>query len=98
LEPRQREPAGYLGSDEKSFRRGHVYATMPDHLHGDRVWDLLEGRKEEQARKLLQELDATQRLGVKAVAMGIRSGYPNGTWPKVCIEGRPVSVVFPSAS
>jgi transposase len=31
----------------------------------------VEGRKEEQARKLLQELDAKQRAGVKAVAMDI---------------------------
>ena len=37
--------------------------------------DLVEGRKEEQARQLLQELDATQRAGVKAVAMDIWSAY-----------------------
>ena len=77
LERRQREPIQYLGLDEKSFRRGHVYATMLKDLDGGRVWDLVEGRKEEQARKLLQGLDATQRAGVKAVAMDIWSAYRN---------------------
>ena len=62
---------------QKSFRRGHVYATMLNDLDGGRVWDLVEGRKEEQARKLLQKLDARQRAGVKAVAMDIRSAYRN---------------------
>ena len=75
LERRESAPIEYLGLDEKSFRRGHVYATMLNDLHGGRVWDLLEGRKEEQARQLLQGLDATQRSGVKAVAMDIWSAY-----------------------
>jgi transposase len=48
---------------------------MLNDLEGGRVWDLVEGRKEEQARELLQELDATQRAGVKAVAMDIWSAY-----------------------
>jgi hypothetical protein len=77
LERREREPIQYLGLDEKSFRRGHVYATMFNDLDNGRVWDLVEGRKEEQARELLQELDATQRAGVKAVAMAIWSAYRN---------------------
>jgi transposase len=52
------------------------------------VWDLVEGRKEEQARQLLQELDATQRAGVKAVAMDIWGAYRNaveGLLPKADI-------------
>jgi transposase len=77
LERRQREPIQYLGLDEKSFQRGHVYATMLSYLDGGRVWDLVEGRNEERARELLQELDATQRSGVKAVAMNIWSAYRN---------------------
>jgi len=48
---------------------------MLNDLHGGRVWDLVEGRKEEQARQLLQGLDAAQRAGVKAVAMDIWSAY-----------------------
>jgi transposase len=73
LARRRREPISYLGleEDKRSFRRGHVYATMLNDLDGGRVWDLVEGRKEQQARELLQGLDATQRAGVKAAAMDI---------------------------
>ncbi len=44
LDQRGREPIEYLGLDEKSFRRGHVYSTMFNDLEGGRVWDLVEGR------------------------------------------------------
>jgi len=74
---RQATRQGKAKPGQKSFRRGHVYATMLNDLDGGRVWDLVEGRKEEQARELLQELDATQRAGVKAVAMDIWSAYRN---------------------
>ena len=88
LARREREPIEYLGLDEKSFRRGHVYTTLLNDLDSGRVWDLVEGRKEEQARQLLQKLDATQRAGVKAVAMDIWSAYRNaveGLLPKADI-------------
>lgn len=77
LERRGREPIEYLGLDEKSFRRGHVYATMLNGLDSGRVWDLVKGRMEEQARDLLQGLDASQQAGVKAVAMHIWNAYRN---------------------
>ena len=75
LQRREAEEIEHLGLDEKSFRRGHVYATMMSDLDGGRVWDLAEGRQEEQAVKLLEELRPEQRSGVKAVAMDMWGPY-----------------------
>jgi transposase len=50
---------------------------MLNDVDGGRMRDLVKGRKEEQARELLQGLDGTQPWAVKAVAMDIWSGYRN---------------------
>lgn len=88
MEQREREPIACLGLDEKNFRCGHAYATMLNDPHSGWVWDLVEGRKEKQARELLQGLDATQQAGVKAVPMDIWSAYRKavqGVLPKADI-------------
>lgn len=66
---RDAQPVENVGLDEKSFRRGHVYASMLNDLDNNRVWDLVEGRKTENAEQLLETLGEEQRSGVKAVAM-----------------------------
>jgi transposase len=55
----------HAGIDEKSFRRGHVYASILNGLDNNRVWDLVEGRKTDNAMELLDTLTGEQRLGVK---------------------------------
>ena len=55
---RQGEPGGQGHGTQLAHDQG-------DHESG-RVWDLVEGRKEEQARELLQELDTTRRARVGA--------------------------------
>jgi hypothetical protein len=49
---------------------GQGHGTELSHDHRDhesgRGWDLVEGRKEEQARELLQEIDTTRRARVRA--------------------------------
>jgi transposase len=50
---------------------------MLNDLDSGRVWDLVKSRMEEQARELLQGLDASQQAGVKAVAMDIWNAYRN---------------------
>lgn len=57
------------GIDEKSFRRGHVYASILHDLDNSRVRDLVEGRKTDNAMAMLDTLTGGPRLGVKAVAM-----------------------------
>ena len=75
LERREAEEIEHAGLDEKSFRRGHVYATMLSDLGRGRVWDLVEGRQEDQAVELLETLTPEQRGGVKAVAMDMWGPY-----------------------
>lgn len=69
LKRREAVPVAYLGMDEKGFRRGHVYASILNDLDNNRVWDLVEGRKTENASGLLDTLSEGQRSSVQAVAM-----------------------------
>ena len=77
LKRRGAEKIEHAGIDEKSFRRGHVYASILNDLDGDRVWDLVEGRKEDNAFTLLETLSEEQRAGIKAVAMDMWTAYEN---------------------
>jgi transposase len=65
LERREAEPVEYVGIDEKSFRRGHVYASILNDLDKGRVWDLVEGRKTDNAEALLDTLSGDQRAGIE---------------------------------
>jgi transposase len=65
------------GVDEKSFRRGHVYASILNDLDNNRVWDLVEGRTTQNAKKLFETLSEEQREGVEAVAMDMWAAFEN---------------------
>ena len=69
LERRDQEVIAKVGVDQKSFLRGHVYASILTDLAEHRVWDMVEGRKKENARELFGTLTEGQREGVVAVAM-----------------------------
>jgi len=75
LERRAAEVVRNLGIDEKSFRKGHVYASILNDLDGSRVWDLVEGRAADSTFELLDTLDEAQRDGVEAVAMDMWPAY-----------------------
>ena len=77
LERRKKEPIDYVGVDEKSFRRGHTYASILNDLDNNRVWDLVEGRKTENAKTLLETLGEEQRSGVMAVTMDMWAAFEN---------------------
>ena len=66
---REMEVVEYVGIDEKSFKQVHTYASILNDLDNNRVWDLVEGRKTDNAMELLNTLDEEQREGVKAAAM-----------------------------
>jgi len=66
-----------VGVDEKSFRKGHVYASILNDLQNNRVWDLVEGRKTQNARELFETLSEEQRAGVEAVAMDMWAAFEN---------------------
>ena len=77
LERRKKKPIDYVGVDEKSFRRGHTYASILNDLDNNRVWDLKEGRKTANAKDLLETLSEEQRTGVKAAAMDMWAAFEN---------------------
>lgn len=70
LARRTEESIPYVGIDEKSFLKGHKYASLMTDLDRGRVLDVAEGRTKESARTLIETaLSATQRPYVKAAAM-----------------------------
>ena len=58
-----------VGIDEKSFLRGQSYVTCLADLEQVRVIDVVEGRKEEDAVRLLETLPEPVRKEIEAVAM-----------------------------
>jgi len=80
---RENEIIEHVGMDEKSFRRGHVYASILNDLDHNRVWDLVEGRKTGNARELLDTLSEEQQGGVKAVAMDMWAAFESAVNEKL---------------
>lgn len=74
---RENEPISKVGVDEKSFRKGHVYASILNDLDNNRVWDLVEGRTKQNAKALFETLSEEQRAGVEAVAMDMWAAFEN---------------------
>lgn len=58
-----------VGIDEKSFLKGHKYASLMVDIDGARILDVVEGRTLESANSLWQKLPEEVRSGVDAVAM-----------------------------
>ena len=58
-----------VGIDEKSFLCGQSYISSLCDLDGARVLEVVEGRKEVDARELLGSLPEEVRKGIKAIAM-----------------------------
>jgi len=80
---RENEIIENAGMDEKSFRRGHIYASILNDLDNGRVWDLVEGRKTNNAKELLDTLSEEQQVGVKAVAMDMWAAFENAVNAKL---------------
>lgn len=70
LARREGEPVPYVGIDEKSFLKGHRYASIMTDLERGRVLGVVEGRTLESAKTLIGgALSETQLPLVKAAAM-----------------------------
>lgn len=70
LARRKEEEITYVGIDEKSFLKGHRYASLMTDLEKGRVLEVVEDRTKESAKTLIERaLSATQRPLVKAAAM-----------------------------
>jgi transposase len=65
----------YIGIDEKSFLKGHRYATVLSDLDNARVLDVAEDRKEGSLAELLHRIPEEQREEVVAVAIDMWEPY-----------------------
>jgi len=66
---RKDETIVHLGIDEKSFLKGHSYASILSDLDQVRVLDVTPNRDEEAAKTLMESLSEEQRENVEAIAM-----------------------------
>ena len=69
LARRSLEDLKHIGIDEKSFLKGHSYASVLYDLDGSRVLDVEKDRTEESAQALLSTLPEPVRESVEAVAV-----------------------------
>lgn len=69
LDRRSIEKIAHLGIDEKSFGKGHNYASVLCDLDRKCVLDVVHERKKASAITLLQSIPESQRPCVKAIAM-----------------------------
>ena len=72
LERRHLDAVEYLGVDEKSFLRGHQYATVVSDISEGREIDVARDRKEESLKEVLEKMPDEQRV---AVAIDIWAPY-----------------------
>ena len=69
LKKRKDDLLKYVGIDEKSFLSGQHYITVLHNNGTGKVIDVVEGRKEESTKELLNKLTADQKKSIEAVAM-----------------------------
>lgn len=67
-----------IGIDEKSYAKGHQYASILSDLDNSRVLDLVSGRRQQDAESLIkQALNSEQRESVKAAAIDMSKSFQN---------------------
>ena len=72
---REEKEIPYVGIDEKSFLKGHSYATVVLDIKDARVIDVGKDRKEETVKEILEGIPEKQRAGIKAVAIDMWEPY-----------------------
>jgi transposase len=75
LERRRLEEVALVGIDEKSFGRGHDYATLCNDLEQGRVLDVVAERTTEAARQALRCLGAEGARKVKAACLDMSPAF-----------------------
>ena len=73
---REDENIAHIGIDEKNFLRGHSYASILNDLDRTRVLEVVEGRKIESAKTLLNTgLSTKQKSSIEAIAMDMWDAF-----------------------
>lgn len=75
LDRRRLEDLKHLGIDEKSFGKGHDYASVLCDVDGKRVIEVVPERTLAAAKELLSALPEEQRLKIEAIAMDMWENY-----------------------
>lgn len=66
----------HVGVDEKSFLKGHSYASILNDLDKNKVLEVVEGRTIESAQELLNKgLSRKQKTSIKAIAMDMWDSF-----------------------
>jgi transposase len=76
---RKLEDIKHVGIDEKSFLKGHRYASLLVDIDGARILDVVQGRTLEAAEELWQTLPEEIRFGIDAVAMDMWDAFITST-------------------
>ncbi len=77
LDRRGNELIDYVGIDEKSFLKGHSYASILNNLDKNCVLDVIKDRTQESSTDLLQTLSKKQRKNVQAIALDMWKPFMN---------------------
>ena len=75
LSRRELDAIKNVGIDEKSFLKGHKYASLMVDIDGKRILDVVEGRTLESANQLWSKLPGEVRTGIDAVAMDMWDAF-----------------------
>lgn len=79
MDRRQIERLRHCGIDEKSFGKGHNYASILHDLDGRRVLDVVHERTNEAANALWERIPEEQRKQIEAVAMDMWQPFMDAT-------------------
>lgn len=78
MERRTDEDVPYIGIDEKSFLKGHKYATIMTDITGKRVLEVAQNRDAEAVNTVWKSLSSKQIKSIKAVSMDFWQAFING--------------------
>lgn len=78
MERRTDEEMPYIGIDEKSFLKGHKYATIMTDIAGKRVLEVSENRDTVAVDTVWKSLSSKQIKGIKAVSMDFWQAFISG--------------------
>lgn len=76
---RKLDDVKHVGIDEKSFLKGHKYASLMVDIDGARILDVVQDRTLEAAEQLWQKLPEEVRGGIDAVAMDMWDAFITST-------------------
>jgi transposase len=78
LERRETEEIRYIGIDEKSYQKGHSYATIVNDVENGRVLQVTQGRDKVAVDEAFESLPESTKRSIEAIVMDMWPPYING--------------------